>query len=120
MLKHFSDKIAGLLVSCIALVYFTKSFSATHRFSYVRLCYVLLLTTMLFSPIIVFVAIEVGEGETLARSWGGIAVASLMCGAVGSIFSLGLACSKKQGALSRFLSKVLQCHMRESERLLEK
>jgi hypothetical protein len=117
MLKHMSDKVGGLIVSCIALAYFIKLYSATHRFSYGRLCYVLLLTMILFSPVIVFVAVNTSNESALDTcSWGGIAVALLMCGAVGAIFSLGLGCCKRKGAISTFASKVLQCHIRDEDK----
>jgi len=113
MLIHAYEGIAGLVVTCIALVYFTRLYSATHRFSCVRLCCVLLLTMLLFGPAAVFVAGKVGDENTQRTyNWGGIVVVLLMCGGVGAIFALGLGCSRAKGALSKFASKVLRCQER--------
>ena len=111
ILTDLTGQSVGCLLTATAVMYFIILYNKTHRFSYARSVYVLLIGALSFAPAVYFAA-SVAIDSNILISWRGIVAVSLMCGGVCAIASLGLGCSRNGGALSRLASKVLKCEER--------
>jgi drug/metabolite transporter (DMT)-like permease len=114
-LNCLSSHVVGVVVGLVAVMYFAVLYNKTHRFSYGRLCYALVLGTILFGPFVYFGANKSLDKDSWTwREWCGIAVYSFVGGGcLCVIFGLGLGCSTNRGATSEFAARFLKCRLRD-------
>ena len=116
MLTSLSGQIVGIILISVVMAYSIRVIKITHRFSYVRMGCVLLLAALFYGSAMAFCVLDKLVGQNVSGANPiivsiGICIASLMFGALFSVFGLWLGCSKEKGMPGNIACKALKCRV---------